>query len=148
MGSTSTPVVARPAVWAVGSLIRPVAPRRPMIHRHVTCCECGFGGGSGRGRSSLPVSSPPAAFQYPPHDIGGMHHNHLQRRPGEGPVLHQDRVRQATRRIADDDGDCFELRCVIYMYYARGRTPEQIGDALDLPLEDVEEMKRRALKCL
>ena len=73
-----------------------------------------------------------------------MDANSLQRRPDEGPVLHQDRVRQATRRVGDD----FETRVVLYLLYARGRTLEQVSDALDLPIADVEEMRREALERL
>ena len=76
-----------------------------------------------------------------------MDHNQLQRRPDEGPVLHLDRVREATRRVGDDDDD-FELRIILFLYYARGRSPEQIGDCLDLPAVDVEEMRRAALSRL
>ena len=77
-----------------------------------------------------------------------MDPNTLRRRPGEGPVLHQDRVRLAARRIGDDDDDCFELRVIVYLLYARGRSPEQVSDALDLPVEDVEAMRREALSRL
>ena len=73
-----------------------------------------------------------------------MDANTLRRRPGEGPVLHQDRVRQATRRIGDD----FETRVIVFLHYARGRTLEQVSDALDLPVEVVEQKRRTALERL
>ena len=70
-----------------------------------------------------------------------MDHNQLRRRPGEGPVLHLDRVRQATRRVGDD----FETRVVLYLHYGTGRSLEEIGEALDMPAVDVEQMRREAL---
>ena len=73
-----------------------------------------------------------------------MDANTLRRRPGEGPVLHQDRVRQATRRVGDD----FETRVVLFLLYAKERTLEQVGEALDLPAVDVEELRREALRMI
>ena len=77
-----------------------------------------------------------------------MDPNTLRRRPGEGPVLHQDRVRLATRRVGDDDDDCFELRVIVYLLYARGRSLETIAEALDMTVEDCHELRRKALRCL
>ena len=73
-----------------------------------------------------------------------MDANTLRRRPGEGPINYTGRVRQATRRVGDD----FETRVIVYLLYARGRTLEQIGDILDLPVEVVEQKRREALSRL
>ena len=80
------------------------------------------------------------------HAIMPMHHNSLRRRRNENPIECAARVARATRHLVDDED--FELRVVLYLRFGKGRTPEEIGDVLDMTPEDVHELRRKALRCL
>ena len=75
-----------------------------------------------------------------------MHHNAIRRRRNENPLQCAARVVRATRCLAGSED--FESRVLLYLWYAKGRTPEEIADCLDLPAVDVEAMRREALSRL
>ena len=75
-----------------------------------------------------------------------MHWNAIRRRRNENPIECAARVVRATRHLVDPAD--FELRVVLYLRFGKGRTLEEIGEALDLPIADVEQIRRAALERL